>query len=136
MILCWQACGEGYQASQSLNVFHGDLIGTESKHTPTGQTRLQIFLQISVEPGGAVVAAVHPDTALDLNQHTGFHLRKIGPPTPLVMEAVFSLQVRPLDVVPEHQKAFFESRGRFGGTIAQAGHGLRGESIRREMKVD
>ena len=69
MIRCWQACGEVSEASQSLNVFHGDLIGAEAKHTPASQTRLQIFLQISVEPGGTVVAAVHPDAALDLDQH-------------------------------------------------------------------
>jgi len=108
MILCWQACGKGYQASQSLNVFHGDLIGTEAKHTPASQTRLHLFFQVGIEPSRSVVAAVHPDAALDLNQHTGFHLRKIGPSTPLVMEAVFSLQVRPLDVFPEYQEAFFE----------------------------
>jgi hypothetical protein len=44
-----------------------------------------------------------------------------------VVQAEFPLQVWSFDVVPEHQEAFFKSRGGLGGTIAQA-HGLRGES--------
>jgi hypothetical protein len=75
------------------------------------------------------------DAALDLNQHTGFHLRNIGTPMPLVMEAVFSLQVRPLVEISEHLAAFFEPGGRFGNTVVQAGFGLRGESKRRNITL-
>jgi hypothetical protein len=55
-------------------------------------------------------------------------MRKIRSPTPLVVEAVFPFQVRPLDVFPEHQESFFEVGGRYGSTVANAGHGLRPES--------
>jgi hypothetical protein len=55
-------------------------------------------------------------------------MRKIRPPTALVMEAVFPLQVGSFDVVPEQQEARLQAGGRFRGTVAQAGHGLRAES--------
>lgn len=78
-----------------------------------------------------LLAAVHPDAALDLDQHTSLHMSKIGPPTPLVMEAAFPLQGGAIRGFPEHQEAILQTGGRTGGTVAQAGHGLRGESTKR-----
>jgi hypothetical protein len=98
MIWCYGAS----QADEPPHILHRDLIRAKAKDAPTGQSRLQIFLQIGVEPCGTVVAAVHPDAAHDLNQHTSAYMRKISPPTALVVEAVLPLQVRSFDVVPEH----------------------------------
>jgi hypothetical protein len=98
MIWCYGAS----QADEPPHILHRDLIRAKAKDAPTGQSRLQIFLQIGVEPRGAVVTTVHPNAALDLDQHTSAYMRKISPPTALVVEAVLPLQVRSFDVVPEH----------------------------------
>ena len=60
-----------HKRRQSLHMLHRDLIRPEAEHAPAGQPGLHIFLQIGIEPSGPVVAAVHPDATLDLNQHTG-----------------------------------------------------------------
>jgi hypothetical protein len=44
------------------------------------------------------------------------------------MESKLALQRRSFGDFPEHQEAFFESRGGLRSTVAQAGHGLRPES--------
>lgn len=79
------------QGYQPLYVLQRDLIWPETEHATASESCGEVFLQIGVEAGGSVVAAVQPDASLDLNQHTGLHVRKIDPPTPLVMDAVFSL---------------------------------------------
>jgi hypothetical protein len=101
MIWCYGAS----QADEPPHILHRDLIRAKPEHAPASETCGEVFLQIRVEPGGAVVSAIHPNAALDLDQHTSLYMRKIRPPTPLVVESVFSLQVRSFDVIPEHQEA-------------------------------
>ena len=115
---------------ESLHILHRDLIRSEAEHAPARQTRFEIFLQIRVEPGSAIVPAIDPQAALDLDQATRFQMRKISPPTPLGIKPILSLQWRALGGFPEEQEAVFETRGGLLGTVSQAGHGLRGESNR------
>jgi len=116
------------ESGQSLHVLQGDLIGTKPEHSPSSQSGLQVFLQIGIEASRPVVPPIDPDATFHLDQATGIQLRKIGPPTPHAVESVFPLQRGAINGLPKHQEAIFEARGRFGGTVTQAGHGLREES--------
>ena len=80
-----------HDGSEALDDRHRDLVRPEAEDAPAAQSRLKILLQIGIEPGGPIVATVHPDAALDLDEATRRQMRKIGPPTPLGVEAVFPL---------------------------------------------
>jgi len=139
-----------------LHVLQGDLIGAKPEHSPSSQSDFQVLLthvpphgpralrvplrgidlasrqsarfQIGIEACRLAVSPIDPDATFHLNQAAGLQMGKIGPPTPLVVEAVFPLQGSPARGLPEHQEAILKARGRFGGTKSQAGHGLREES--------
>lgn len=65
---------------QAGDFLQGDMIRPEPENPPPQEPCFQVFFEVGIEPGGPVVAAVHPDSALHLNQHAGLHMRKIGPP--------------------------------------------------------
>ena len=82
----------GDQVHQPHHILHRDLIRPEPKHAPSCETRFKIFLQVRVEASGAVMASVHPDATLHLDQATRFQMRKIRPPTSLEIKAILPLQ--------------------------------------------
>ena len=90
-----------YDDHKSFDDGHRDLVRPEAEDAPAAQARLQILLQVGVEPGGPVVPAIDPDSPLNLDQATRRQIRKIGPPTPLGVEAVFPLQFRSPGQSPE-----------------------------------
>ena len=111
-----------YDDHEALDDRHRDLVRAEAEDVPAAQSRLQILLQIGVEPGGPVVAAVHPDAAFHLDEATRRQMRKIGPPTSLGVEAVFPLKVGAAGQPPEPQEGFFEAGAWSFGAEAEAGH--------------
>jgi hypothetical protein len=117
----------------ALDILQRDLIRSESEHASASEACGEVFLQIGVETGRPVVAGIHPNAALDRDQHTSPYMRKIRPQTPLVMESIFPLQVRSFDVLLEHQEERLYAGGRVRDTVAKAGHGLRPESIIRHF---
>jgi hypothetical protein len=107
---------------EALDDRHRNLVRPEAEYAPAAQSRLKIFLQIGIEPGGPIVATVHPDAALDLDEATRRKMRKIGPPTPSGVEAVFPLHFRSPGQSPESQECFFEAGARGFRAEAEAGH--------------
>jgi len=57
-----------HQGNQAADVIRCQFVWPESHHTPTGQRRFEVFLQVGGESRAAVVATVHVDAALDFDQ--------------------------------------------------------------------
>ena len=111
-----------HEGHEPLDQGELDLVRSKPEDAPTAQARLQILLQIRVEPGGPVVPTIDPDSPLNLDKASRRQMRKIGPPTPLGVEAVFPLQLGASCQPPESKEGFFEAGAWSFGAEAEAGH--------------
>lgn len=104
-----------------------DLRLGEPHDVPTGEKRLQIFLGVGDEPGGAIVASATFDenAALDLDQRPAFDVGEIGPPFPFCMEHELTFQLRATEAAPVEGELCFEAGTASGCSMADARHGLR-----------
>ncbi|MEY4244689.1 MAG: hypothetical protein RLZZ245_2274 [Verrucomicrobiota bacterium] len=75
---------------------------------PAGQSGFQVFFQIGGEARPAVVATVHVDTALDLDEGFGFEMSEVGSPAAHGVEAEFLFQLRSTLRPPQQFKARFQ----------------------------
>jgi len=91
------------------------------EHTPAGQGRLEVFLDVAQEPHGAVVAALDENAALDFDERAGREVGEVGSPAAWRVEAEFLFEVRATRSFPEVQEAGFETRRRFRVAVAEAG---------------
>lgn len=89
-----------------------DLRLGEPHDVPADEKRLQIFLGVGDEPGGAIVpaAAFDEDAALDLDQGSAFDVGEIRAPFPFCMEHELALQLRPAEPAPVEGEFGFETR--------------------------
>ena len=56
-----------------------DLIRPEPENPPAEQAGLQVFFEVNIEPGGPVVAPLHPDAPFDLDEAAAGQVGEIGP---------------------------------------------------------
>lgn len=99
---------DGKDGDKSPHVLHRDLIRPEAEHLPASQPRFEILLQVRVEAGGAVVAAVHPNAALDLNQCARRQVGEVSAPSTFRVEPELLFQRWAFGVMPEEEEAVSE----------------------------
>ena len=81
-----------HEAYQPLDNWGGDVHIGEANDDPTGEGCLKILLHVGDESSRAVVAALDPDAAFDLDQGATGGVSEVGPPTPALVESVFAFE--------------------------------------------
>ncbi len=69
-----------YQRNQPYNVGSRQFIRPQPDHPPACERGLQVFFQVGGETRTAVVAPVHVDATLDLDERAAGHVGEVGPP--------------------------------------------------------
>jgi hypothetical protein len=84
-----------HQGNETFDVGRRQFVRPESYHTPSGQRRFEVFLQIGSEARPAVVSPVHVDSTFDLYQRPAGQVGEIGPPFADGVKSEFLFQLRP-----------------------------------------
>ena len=78
-----------HQGNQPPDVVRCQLVWPQADDAPTGERGFEVFLQIGGETRTAVVATVHVDAALDLDQGLGFKIKWAQRfPTPIALPPI------------------------------------------------
>ena len=98
----------------------------EAEDAPTGEGGFVVFFHVGNEACGAVVAALKPDSALDLDQCLGIDMCEVGAPFAFRVELKLVDEFRAVNGVPEEFEAALEF-GSFASvteSMARDGHAL------------
>ena len=98
----------------------------EAEDAPTGEGGLVVFFHVGNEAGGAVVAALKPDSAFNLDECARWEVCEVGAPFAFRVELELVDEFRAVNGVPEEFEAALEP-GSFATvteSMARDGHAL------------
>ena len=98
----------------------------EAEDAPTGDGGLVVFFHVGNEAGGAVVATLEPDSALDLDECARGEVCEVGAPFAFRVELELADEFWAVNGVPEEFEAAFElgSFATVTESMARDGHAL------------
>ncbi len=96
-----------HQGDEALNGFESQFVRTKSYHAPSRQRGFEVFLKICRKSSSSVVASIHVDAALDLNERATGQVGKISAPLACGVESELLFQLRSARCPPKRQKGHF-----------------------------